>query len=84
MNKENGIKRLNRLSVKAKEYRDENTQVVKLSQAIEVVELLGEPDQPDQHIYEHPNVGWMMFNSELSDEEVRAHVWSREDSEGLF
>lgn len=43
MNKENGIKRLNRLSVQAKEYRDENTQVVKLSQAIEVVELVDEP-----------------------------------------
>lgn len=43
MNKENGIKRLNRLSAQAKEYRDENTQVVKLSQAIEVVELIDEP-----------------------------------------
>lgn len=48
MNKENGIKRLNRLSVKAKEYRDENTQVVKLSQAIEVVELLDEPEKLSQ------------------------------------
>lgn len=46
MKKENGIKRLNRLSVKSKEYRDENTQVVKLSQAIEVVELLDEPEKP--------------------------------------
>ncbi|MFL2118580.1 hypothetical protein ACEN30_00540 [Marinilactibacillus psychrotolerans] len=48
MNKENGIKRLNRLSVQAKEYRDENTQVVKLSQAIEVVELLDEPEKLSQ------------------------------------
>lgn len=48
MKKENGIKRLNRLSVKAKEYRDENTQVVKLSQAIEVVELLDEPEKLSQ------------------------------------
>lgn len=43
MNKENGIKRLNRLRSFAKEYRDENTQVVKLSQAIEVVNLIDEP-----------------------------------------
>ncbi|MDN6291529.1 MAG: hypothetical protein L0J35_00485 [Tetragenococcus halophilus] len=48
MNKENGIKRLNRLSVQAKEYRDENTQVVKLSQAIEVVELIDEPKKLSQ------------------------------------
>ncbi|TLQ07588.1 hypothetical protein FEZ48_06300 [Marinilactibacillus psychrotolerans] len=48
MNKENGIKRLNRLSVKSKEYRDENTQVVKLSQAIEVVELMDEPEKLSQ------------------------------------
>ncbi|WP_413527400.1 DUF1642 domain-containing protein [Marinilactibacillus psychrotolerans] len=48
MNKENGIKRLNRLSVKAKEYRDENTQVVKLSQAIEVIELIDQLDEPKE------------------------------------
>lgn len=49
MNKENGIKRLNRLSVKAKEYRDENTQVVKLSQAIEVIELIDQLDEPEDY-----------------------------------
>ncbi|TLQ04735.1 DUF1642 domain-containing protein [Marinilactibacillus psychrotolerans] len=49
MKKENGIKRLNRISVKAKEYRDENTQVVKLSQAIEVIELIDQVDQPDDY-----------------------------------
>lgn len=43
MNKENGIKRLNRLSAQAKEYRDEDTRVVKLSTAIEIIELLDEP-----------------------------------------
>lgn len=46
MNKENGIKRLNRLSVQAKEYRDENTRVVKLSQAIEVIELIDQVGEP--------------------------------------
>lgn len=49
MNKENGIKRLNRLSAQAKEYRDENTRVVKLSQAIEVIELIDQVDQPDDY-----------------------------------
>ncbi|MFL2124037.1 hypothetical protein ACEN4K_03675 [Marinilactibacillus psychrotolerans] len=48
MNKENGIKRLNRLSVKSKEYRDENTRVVKLSQAIEVIELIDQLDEPEK------------------------------------
>lgn len=48
MNKENGIKRLNRLSAQAKEYRDEDTRVVKLSTAIEVVELIDEPEKLSQ------------------------------------